>query len=289
MRRSAIPAAPLATSGIVEEAAVEATGARDRYRCLECGSDCFVHTTCSRCGAWLIHRDVAWARPALLAGPRPSAVPGEWESLAAPVGFFAAVVGFLGAALVQPFQHLTVLAAYLAAFAGMAAGSTATILFGRLLDRRARRTENRALLRDLERVPLTQARAARDGIVRVRGRIRPLDATTQRGEEVACVAGDTQQGTRFQVVDASGCVLVERSHLEVWVGAERASELDRPVRLRAGDLVDAVAVGRWEILPELDRGYRTSRSVYRLIGRPGTPIHLRLADAAALARERAAA
>ncbi|MBC7174115.1 MAG: hypothetical protein H5U40_16855, partial [Polyangiaceae bacterium] len=110
----------------------------DRYRCVECGSDCFVHTSCSRCGAWLIHRDVLWARPKVLAGPRPSGPSGEWESLAAPVGFFAAIAGFAAAALVQPFDHLSVLAAYLAAFAGMAAGSTATVLLGRRVDRHAR-------------------------------------------------------------------------------------------------------------------------------------------------------
>ncbi len=278
------------------EADVEAMGnagrpgpGADRYRCIECGSDCFVHTTCSRCGAWLIHRDVIWARPRALAGPRPLKSAGEWESLAAPVGFFAAVAGFAAAALSQPFDHLSVLAAYLAAFAGMAAGSTATVLFGRRLDRRARRRANLSLLRDLERVPVTTARDARDGIVRLRGRVRPLDPTVASGGELACVRGDAQHATRFLVVDGSGAAIVDHGALELWVGARRATDDDRAVRLREGDLVDAVAVGRWELMPELEHGYRTERSVYRLIGRPGTPIHLRLSDAASVDRERLAA
>ncbi len=269
-------------------ARARARAGNDRYRCVECGSDCFVHTTCSRCGAWLIHRDVLWAKPKVLAGPSPKSPAGEWESLAAPVGFFAAVAGFAGAALVQPFDHLSVLAAYLAAFAGMAAGSTATVLLGRRLDRRARRRQNLALLDDLERVPLSSARAAKDGIVRVRGRIRPLDAKVSSGDEIACVHGDMQRAVRFLVVDASGSVVVDRGDLELWVGTRRASDEPRATTLREGDLVDAVAVGRWELMPDLERGYRTGTSVYRLIGRPGTPIHLRLTDAASVDRERVA-
>jgi hypothetical protein len=262
---------------------VEATGSRDRYRCLECGGACFVHTTCSRCGAWLIHGDVVWARPTLLSGPRPAGCPGEWEGLAAPVGFFAAVAGFLSAAVLEPFEHLTVLVAYLAAFAGMAAGSTATVVFGRYLDRRMRRLENRALLEDLRRIPVSAVRTLRDGIVRIRGYVQSLDPKARQGDEVACVQGDSQRATGFQVVDASGSVFVDRAHLELWTGIDRASDVDAPVRLRAGDFVEAVAVGRWEIVPALEHGYRTGRPVYRLLGRPGTPVHLQVIaqDAAA--------
>ncbi|MBC7174113.1 MAG: hypothetical protein H5U40_16845, partial [Polyangiaceae bacterium] len=113
-------------------------------------------------------------------------------------------------------------------------------------------------------------------------------SSVRAGDEIAAVQRDVQRARAFQVVDSTGSVIIDHGDLELWIGINRASDDERVVRLCEGDLVDAVAVGRWEVAPELEHGYRTGKSVYRLIGRPGTPIHLRLSDAASVERERTA-
>src|SRR5690606_24272115 len=163
-----------------------------------------------------------------------------------------------------------------AAFAGMAAGSSATVFFGRCLERHRRETNNRSLSERLGRVPLVPARGAVDGVVHLRGRVRPLEASARPGEELASVRADAQWLAPFRLVDASGgAVLVDQGAVELWLGSERGSQAKRAMRLCEGDLVEAFAVGRWQVGPGPLSSYRSERPVFRLIGRPGTPVHLR--------------